>query len=515
MSLDALATIGTEPIPGAAPCGESVRYDPDFEALSNEIEKLTAVEQVPVDWNRVVQLGGALLAKGKDLLVASYLTCGLLERGGYAGLATGCGVLRGLFDNFWDGLFPELRRMRARIAALDWLAARLEKVLPLRGDPGEADRQPLEAAIADLDTMLADANGRFEGEGPTLGPALRALRGKLDAIPRPAEPEPEPPAADSAPAASTRAPEPPPPPPPEPDPVDPEAVAKALAGMREKQIEYAAVLRLADDSDPRAYLLLREALWSDVAVPTGEGGEPPRSGVGDKSVLAPLEAGLDGGEYAQVLREAEELLPEHPLWLDLQLVAVNAMDGLGRRHARARHAVLESLAFLLRRCPTLAEASNGEGQPLAAKATRVWLANEVVPAAGGQAEQASVGSEARKLVARGKLGEAMRLMTGRIDATASRRGRFVLRLDLARLCIEAGRLDLAVPQLEQLDKEVTHFSLEEWEPDLATEVVRSLWQCCAGPKPAPSLAARGQDIYARLCRLDPAAAVSAIGPQGE
>ena len=91
----------------------------------------------------------------------------------------------------------------------------------------------------------------------------------------------------------------------------------------------------------------------------------------------------------------------------------------------------------------------------------------------------------------------------------------MLRLDLAQICIEAGRMELAVPQLEQLEQEVTHFSVEEWEPDLATSVVRWLWQCCTGPTKVPSLAERSKDIYARLCRLDPAAAVSAPGPSGK
>ena len=198
---------------------------------------------------------------------------------------------------------------------------------------------------------------------------------------------------------------------------------------------------------------------------------------------------------------------------------MRALDGLGLRYARVHHAVIEALGFLLRRCPTIAEANGNDDRPLATEATRVWLKNEVL--GGGGADQpapsasATTGAEARKLVARGQLGEAMRLMTGRIDATASRRGRFELRLDLARLCIEAGRPELAAPQLEQLEQEVTHFSLEEWEPELAAELVRLLWQCCSGPKAVPALAARGQDIYARLCRLDPAAAITATGPQGD
>jgi type VI secretion system protein VasJ len=260
---------------------------------------------------------------------------------------------------------------------------------------------------------------------------------------------------------------------------------------------------------------LREALWSDVTTPAAD--ERTTSAAGDDAVLLPLQKALADGEFTTALQRAEALLPKHPLWFDLQLVVADACDGLGRRYARARQAVLTSLAFLLQRCPGLADGLSDKGKPLASKATRVWLANEVVRAEGAAADGASEspGGEARKLVARGKLGDAMRLLTQRIDATASRRGRFVLRLDLARLCIDAGRLDLAVPQLEQLDKEVTHFSLEEWEPDLATEVVRSLWQCCSAPKPPTALAARGPDIYARLCRLDPAAAVTATGPRGE
>ncbi|MCC7063759.1 MAG: type VI secretion system protein TssA [Planctomycetes bacterium] len=518
MDFTAIRALGTTPVPGANPAGESVRYDPDFEALSAEIEKLTSVEQTAVDWGRVVQLATNLLGKGKDLLVGSYLACGLLEKQGYAGLHAGCDVLRDLITNFWEGLFPEKRRLRARIAALDWLASRLEKTLGTKGEAGTRDREGVEGAIATLQAIVSDEGKQFEGEGPNLAPAIRALRAKQDTIPRPVEqkPEPKPETTAAAPEAAKPA-APPPPPPPAADPVDPEAVGKALLSQREKQCMFASVLRKADAADPRAYLLLRESLWNDFAAPAPDENGRVTSKIGDQTVLDELQKLLDDGEFGKALERAEELLQKHPLWLDLQLVVVSAVDGLGRRYARVRHAAVEALAFLLRRTPAFAEAADERGKPLASNATRIWLQNEVLATAAGPSANAAseVGTEARKLVARGKLGEAIRMLTSRIDATASRRGRFELRLEMTRVCIEAGRIDLSVPQLVQLEQEITHFSLEEWEPELAAEVVRLLWQCCSGPKPAPSLAARGQDIYARLCRLDPAAAVSATGPQGE
>jgi len=525
MDFDAIRSLGTKGVSDAAPGGESVRYETEFEQLTAEIEKLTSVEQTPVKWRIVVELASGLLKdKGKDLLVASYLGAGLFDQRGYAGLAAAIDAINGLVDNFWEGCFPELRRLRARVNALEWLSARLEKVLETRGDPSPNDREDLQLCIAGLKKLAADENNRFGDNAPSVGPARRALQAKLDTIPEP-EPEPEPtpePAADAAPAAAAPAeaaapaapPPPPPPPPPEPEPADnPDTVREALGKYRKQQIEYATILREANDTDPQGYLLLREAVWNNAVLADLQGGS-----TGSAEFLAELDKDLEGGEYDRVLENAEKQLVDHPLWLDLQLRTDQALEGLGRRYARVRNAIVGSLRFLLHRAPDLATQKNGKGEAFVSDAAHVWLKNEVLSdenAAEGNTNSAQVGKEARKLVARDKLGDAMRLMTQHIDMTASRRGRFLLRLDLAQLCIEAGRMELAVPQLEQLEQQVTQFSLEEWEPDLATSVVRWLWQCCAGPNAVASLAERNKDIYARLCRLDPAAAVSAPGPLGD
>jgi type VI secretion system protein VasJ len=339
MDLATLRSLGVEPCSAAAPAGESVRYDADFEALAAEIEKLTSVEQTPVDWNRVFSLSGSLLRKGKDLLVGSYLACGAFEKLGYAGLGAACTALQGLLANFWQGLFPELRRLRARIAALDWLAARLEKVLLAKGDPGLRDREGIEEAIASLQAILADEGKLFGGEGPNLSPAIRALRSKLSTIPVPEEPKVES-ASESAKEKQVEAvapPPPPPPPPPAPKADNPERVLEVLADGCAKLLEYAQVLQDADGTDARAYVLRRAAVWQSPAIKI-EGERVLIDGcIGDASRLAEIQVHLDNGDFADALRLAEELLVKHPLWLDLQLQASMAFDGLGQEVlARAR-----------------------------------------------------------------------------------------------------------------------------------------------------------------------------------
>jgi type VI secretion system protein VasJ len=89
----------------------------------------------------------------------------------------------------------------------------------------------------------------------------------------------------------------------------------------------------------------------------------------------------------------------------------------------------------------------------------------------------------------------------------NRRDRFLGRLYLARLCAEAGRQDLALPQLEGLDEEGRKFALDEWEPSLAAEIARDLWRS----HKSSSTPEKAAEYYGRLCRLDLGAALAVDG----
>ena len=127
------------PIPGDNPSGENLRYAPIFDQIKEARRQEDdipqgdwQVEVKKADWVLVAKLASeALATKSKDLQIAAWLTEAMLRREGYAGLQAGLGLLRGLIENFWDTLYPELDDGDAelRAAPLEWLGTRMEPAL--------------------------------------------------------------------------------------------------------------------------------------------------------------------------------------------------------------------------------------------------------------------------------------------------------------------------------------------------------------------------------------------------
>ena len=84
---------------------------------------------------------------------------------------------------------------------------------------------------------------------------------------------------------------------------------------------------------------------------------------------------------------------------------------------------------------------------------------------------------------------------------------------MARLCADSGRPNLAIPQLEALDGEAERNGLEQWEPELAVEVVKTLWQCYSSLSKTggEAMSEKATHAYSRLCRLDLTTAMTLDG----
>ncbi|MBW2109755.1 MAG: type VI secretion system ImpA family N-terminal domain-containing protein, partial [Deltaproteobacteria bacterium] len=114
-----LASLGKQPVSEKAPTGADVRYEPAFEELQAEIDKLSNPSASgEMDWNKVNTLAAQILSEqAKDLLVASYLAVAQIHTAGIEGFGIGLSVYRDLLETFWEDLFPKKKRMRGRIAA--------------------------------------------------------------------------------------------------------------------------------------------------------------------------------------------------------------------------------------------------------------------------------------------------------------------------------------------------------------------------------------------------------------
>ncbi len=502
-----------------APGGDNVRYEPSYEALEGEIGKLEAIDAQPVDWRRVVELGmQILLEQSKDFSAACFTAHGLVVRKHYTGLAEGLALVHTLAATFWDDMFPPPKRTRARAAAVAWWIDRLTGWLA-HNPPGEADA-PAVVHAADTIVALEDLLGEKLGErAPALGDVRRTLTGYAadarrtlaagaEEQARQPAPQPEAAAPEAAPApdgeaaaataaepvqpaaepvsagtegAAGRSPtQPAAPPPPVELPADTGGdVAKSLRQIQGALRPIAEHLRGQSLADPRAYRLLRTAMWLPVAqLPPNDAGQTRIPAV-EKNVVDSLTAMSASGKHEAVIARAEETFVAAPFWLDAHRYTAAALEALG--HAAARAAVEAAVREFLTRLPGLEELRLAGGQQVADEATRAWLAERVFAGDGAGSAGASGAEpwhdalrEAR--VAQGERGfkAGLAAFGAGIRQADSARTRFLWRLQQAKYCLSGGRADVALPQFVALDDEVIQFGLHQWEPEIAIEVARNL-----------------------------------------
>ncbi len=131
------------PIPGANPCGENLRYAPIYDKIKEARREDDDApqgdwqrERKTADYQTVIKLSGEALAnKSKDLQLAVWLTEAMLKQEGFSGFRAGFNLIQQLIENFWDGLYPELEDGDAGLRAvpLEWLGSRMD--LALRRTP--------------------------------------------------------------------------------------------------------------------------------------------------------------------------------------------------------------------------------------------------------------------------------------------------------------------------------------------------------------------------------------------
>jgi type VI secretion system protein ImpA len=103
------------PVSAERPCGDDLEYDGAFlelhQACAGKPERRMGDEVIAGEepnWRTVQQLAQQLLGRTKDLRVAVPLCRAWLHTDGFAGLAQGLAVVRGLLEQHWQGLFPRL-----------------------------------------------------------------------------------------------------------------------------------------------------------------------------------------------------------------------------------------------------------------------------------------------------------------------------------------------------------------------------------------------------------------------
>jgi type VI secretion system protein VasJ len=548
--------------PGATPFGEDAKYEPVYQDLRAEVQKLTAHSSVDgsVDWKSVRKWSVEILsARSKDLTVASYLTLSLFYVDGYGGLADGLEILHKYLKDDWEGIYPPSARPRNRSLALEFLVSRLAPYVE------EKPPQPAETALLKplwdrLEELQETVRLRLMHDAPSFSDLRSALSAHLSALPEePAatgEPEeaaspeaaPAPPTAvfspPVAPAASA--------PRPAPQPAAAAAASTSGAEVAGRIRGLVSELRQADLLSPLPYRLLRALKWDALTAAPPVNNQISTAGT---TFIAPptvvrrttLEGLFNTGNWTELLKASEGAFQEDggTYWLDLQRYTAAALEGLGA--VRAAEVVKEEAVRFVKRIDALPTLSFAERTlpappgrphekgvdrvPFASEGTRQWLeslqaasepagpAMDLPPArvsadAGDPGLSPTESRTIQELLAKQQAGAAFDLLQAAVERAPNRRGRFRTRLAAARLCLQANQATWARALLEELLQESESLTFEDWEPETAADLYQLLALCYARPArkggPQDTEAARVQieTLRRKLFRLDLRAAAA-------
>jgi len=448
-----LATLLT-PIEGDNPSGRDLRYDPAYAAFKEERREDVIIpgsddgDRKTADWNRVVALGTELLGKQtKDLQLGAWMTEALLRRNGISGLNTGIEALRGMLEQFWDTLYPEIEDddLELRVGPLEWVGSKLnfgvQQVVVASGgvtflDYTQSRTIPLESAIndapyddqpgmrrtreeaesfgkkmpeevdtafenttkvfykpllADIDATLASINALDKLADERFGrdaPSFNALRAVVEDVRRLV-------ASTLARKLET-----------DPDPVDvmaeegeaavaavdadgpqtPEPVNRQDAAQRIAVV--ARWFRQQDPTNPAPYALVRGFRWGELRA-TAPDIDPKLLEAPATALRARLKTLLLDAKWPELLEASEALMatPSGRGWLDLQRYVLTACANLGTSHDAVAATIRSELRMLLKAVPTLPRMTLMDDTPTANDETREWLEGDAL------AEELATGEE--------------------------------------------------------------------------------------------------------------------------
>ena len=519
-----LLELGKNPISGESPVGTEARYEPEYEALQNEIDKLTSpTSQGGINWDTVVQFGTTILAeKSKDLLVASYLCIALIQTQGAVGLEAGLIIYRDLLENFWDTLFPAKKRMRGRLNALVWWKESITSALNALSPERElltADRiHGISETVAAIDTFLA--------EHIDDAPSLRQLQERIanlhpEGVAEEGEEE-ESAATDqgadagkSVETATVRK-----EPPSEIIDMDPDKVLNSgLDALRHAASQYMK----SDSSSPVGYRLARFAVWFPVkALPPAQDGKTRIPGP-MAEIRNALKTLHQQKEFKSLLESAESRVGQFLFWLDLSRYVAQALEQLN--YLDAHQAVVDDTAMYIRRLSGIENLAFSDGSPFADDDTKEWLkeismksAGEseggfiISPASSQDSEEAKIAdviAMAQVLVKEKKVADGVALIQENLNRGSSQKNRFLWRIALIRLLVHAKKARVALPHIWEVLHDIEKYELDKWDPDL---VLKALGEVHATLKVQTDkdLQDRAAEAMDHIARLSPVAALRLI-----
>ena len=295
-----------------------------------------------------------------------------------------------------------------------------------------------------------------------------------------------------------------------------EAIASAVAA--------AAVLRKRDPFSPAPYLMLRGLRWGELRGSS----DPVVLEAPPSDLRQQVKALARRNRWGEILELAEQIiaLPCSRAWLDLQRFVVEACTALGDNYNNIAIAIRSELRTLLRDLPQLLDATLTDDTPAANSETQKWLRELLAEppgapplhdaphgpavddprAPGWQKRFVDPQALAQEAMRAGQQQKAVEILQREVQRALSGRAQFLRKMQLAQVCVSAGKDGIAQLLLDDIAAAIDTHKLDDWED--REMVARALVFLLQSSKKIQGDAKAKQALFERICRLDPVQAFS-------
>jgi type VI secretion system protein VasJ len=191
-------------------------------------------------------------------------------------------------------------------------------------------------------------------------------------------------------------------------------------------------------------------------------------------------------------------------------------------YEEAHKTVVDETAIYAHRLPGIEKLTFSDGTPFADDVTQGWLKeislerspdtdetvviSRYVPGDSEEAQIAEVYNQAGNLVKQKKIIEGVELIQEYLNRGIAQKSRFLWRIALIRVLLNAKKARLALPHLWDILNDIEKHNLDCWDPDLVLEALTEVHKSLK-VQPDKELQDRAMETMDHIARLNPVAAL--------
>lgn len=482
------------PISDNLPCGSDTKYDDSFISIETEIDKINSlIEGSITDWKLVSELSRHLLCEHtKDIKIASWWAYAQYKLNEFEGLESAFQTLNALMEHFGSSLFPLSNRVK--INALQWFESALSSHL-IQERRLMVPLHQSEHFLELLKKFQITAQSMTQNDTLFFKEAIHALEVEQKSREESAKKIITPPTPTDGSGGELSS--------------DADAI-KMLNTIKKNTEVLSRYWRNKEMSDLRSIRLTRMICWLEIdGLPESQNGKtmlnPP-----SLERIEEAENCVNSGNSAEALEIYETILLRSPFWLDGHFKVHQLLES--EQHTQAALEVKNMLVGFIRSNDKISDLEFRDGTPFVSSELKSWI-NETISRegthtlSGGDNENEKYEQVKESSIAFLKKKDAtgaMDLLQRSYRNGADKEEQFKWRLLHAEIAVEALKPKMAIALIEELEKDISHFRLEEWQPRLAAQVYKLLLTSFNRTQLDHS---RLESAYQGLCRVDSAEAV--------